>query len=139
VIVYSTEIELDTEGEIQIIDISLPVRNAIKDSKVKNGIVNIFNPGSTGAILTMEYEPHLVKDTKEFIEKLIPKGIGYNHDFQDDNAHSHLRASIFSPELTIPISKGKPILGTWQQVVFVELDTRGRERKIIVTIIGNNK
>ena len=137
--VYSTEIELDTEGEIQIIDITLPVRNAIKDSKIKNGIVNIFNPGSTGAILTMEYEPHLVNDTKNFIEKLIPKGIGYNHDFQDDNAHSHLRASIFSPELTIPISKGKPILGTWQQVVFIEFDTRGRERKIIITVIGDIK
>ncbi|NHJ40149.1 MAG: YjbQ family protein, partial [Asgard group archaeon] len=71
-IVYTTEIELDTEGEIQIIDITLPIRNAIKESKVKNGLVNIFNPGSTGAIITMEFEPHLVNDTKEFIEKLIP-------------------------------------------------------------------
>ena len=137
--VYSTEIVLDTEGEVQIIDITLHVRNAIKDSGIKNGLVNVFNPGSTGSVITMEFEPHLVKDTIDFIEKLVPKGIGYNHDFQDDNAHSHLRASILSPEITIPIIDGAPVLGTWQQVVFLELDTRGRERKIIVTVTGEKK
>jgi secondary thiamine-phosphate synthase enzyme len=135
--VYSTEIVLDTEGEVQIIDITLQVRNAIKDSGIKNGLVNIFTPGSTSSIITMEYEPHLVKDTITFVEKLVPKGIGYNHDFQDDNAHSHLRASMFSPEITVPIIEGKIILGTWQQIVFLELDTRGRERKLVVTIVGD--
>ncbi|NHJ47361.1 MAG: YjbQ family protein [Asgard group archaeon] len=135
--VYSTEVVLDTEGEVQIIDITLQVRNAIKESGIKNGLVNVFNPGSTGSIITMEFEPHLVKDTITFIEKLVPKGIGYNHDFQDDNAHSHLRASMFSPEITIPIIEGKAVLGTWQQIVFLELDTRGRERKLVVTIVGD--
>jgi secondary thiamine-phosphate synthase enzyme len=85
----------------------------------------------------MEFEPHIVKDTISFIEKLVPKGIGYNHDFQDDNAHSHLRASLLSPELTVPIIDGKVVLGTWQQIVFLELDTRGRERKLVISIVGD--
>lgn len=138
-VVYSTEIDLDTEGEIQIFDITLNVRNAIKDSGITKGLVNVFVPGATGAITTLEYEPRLVQDTINLLKKLVPKGIGYQHDYQDDNAHSHLRASLLSPELTIPIIDGTPVLGTWQQVVFLELDTRGRERKLIVTIIGDKK
>ncbi len=138
-VVYSTEIDLDTEGEIQIFDITLNVRNAIKDSGIIKGLVNVFVPGATGAITTLEYEPRLVQDTIELLQKLVPKGIGYQHDYQDDNAHSHLRASILSPELTIPFTDGAPVLGTWQQVVFLELDTRGRERKIIVTVMGEKK
>ena len=138
-VVYSTEIDLDTEGEIQIFDITLNVRNAIKDSGITKGLVNVFVPGATGAITTLEYEPRLVQDTINLLKKLVPKGIGYQHDYQDDNAHSHLRASLLSPELTIPIIDGAPVLGTWQQVVFLELDTRGRERKLIVTIIGDKK
>jgi len=137
--VYSTEIDLDTEGEIQIFDITLNVRNAIKDSGIIKGLVNVFVPGATGAITTLEYEPRLVQDTIKLLQKLVPKGIGYQHDYQDDNAHSHLRASLLSPELTIPIINGAPVLGTWQQVVFLELDTRGRERKIIVTVMGDKK
>ena len=138
-VVYSTEIDLDTEGEIQIFDITLNVRNAIKDSGIIKGLVNVFVPGATGAITTLEYEPRLVQDTINLLKKLVPKGIGYQHDYQDDNAHSHLRASLLSPELTIPIIGGAPVLGTWQQVVFLELDTRGRERKIIVTVMGEKK
>ncbi len=138
-VVYSTEIDLDTEGEIQIFDITLNVRNAIKDSGITKGLVNVFVPGATGAITTLEYEPRLVQDTINLLKKLVPKGIGYQHDYQDDNAHSHLRASLLSPELTIPVIDGAPVLGTWQQVVFLELDTRGRERKLIVTVIGDKK
>ena len=138
-VVYSTEIDLDTEGEIQIFDITLNVRNAIKDSGITKGLVNVFVPGATGAITTLEYEPRLVQDTINLLKKLVPKGIGYQHDYQDDNAHSHLRASLLSPELTIPVIDGAPVLGTWQQVVFLELDTRGRERKLIVTVTGDKK
>ena len=138
-VVYSTEIDLDTEGEIQIFDITLNVRNTIKDSGIIKGLVNVFVPGATGAITTLEYEPRLVQDTKNLLKKLVPKGIGYQHDYQDDNAHSHLRASLLSPELTIPIIGGAPVLGIWQQVVFLELDTRGRERKILVTVMGDKK
>ena len=138
-VVYSTEFELDTEGEFQIFDITLNVRNAIKESGIRNGLVNVFIPGATGAIITMEYEPRLVEDTKNLIEKLVPKGSGYHHDYQDDNAHSHLRASLLSPEVTLPVNNGEPVLGTWQQIVFLEMDTRGRERKILITIVGDKK
>jgi secondary thiamine-phosphate synthase enzyme len=136
-VVYSIEIDLDTEGENQIFDITLNVRNAVKDSGIKQGLVNVFVPGATGAIITLEYEPRLVQDTINLLKKLVPKGIGYQHDFQDDNAHSHLRASLLSPEITLPVVDYAPVVGTWQQVVFIELDTRGRERKIIVTIVGD--
>ncbi len=135
--VYFDEVKFETEEEDQIVDITLMVRNVIKASKIKNGIVNVFVPGATGAITTMEYEPRLVEDTMIMFEKLIPKGIGYKHDYQDDNAHSHLRATIIKPELTMPVRNGEPILGTWQQIVFMEFDTRGRERKLIVTVIGD--
>ena len=134
--VYFEEVKFETDEEIQILDITLMIRNVIKASKIDNGIVNVFVPGATGAITAMEFEPRLIEDTKTMIEKLIPKGIGYKHDFQDDNAHSHLRASIFKPELTVPVRNMEPILGTWQQIVFMEFDTRGRERKLIVTVIG---
>lgn len=135
--VYSAEIDIETDGEIQIFDITLKVRNIVKESGIKVGTVNVFNPGSTGAITTMEFEPRMVEDTINILKKLVPKGVGYQHDYQDDNAHSHLRASILSPEITVPINNSEPILGTWQQIVFLELDTRGRERKIVVTVVGD--
>ena len=135
-VVYSTEIDIETDNELQIVDITLQVRNAVKKAGVKTGLVNVFVPGATGAITTMEFEPRLVEDTIALLKRLIPKDAGYKHDFQDDNAHSHLRASLLSPEITIPINDKKPILGTWQQVVFLELDTRGRERKVIITVTG---
>ena len=111
----------------------------MKESGIRRGLVNIFVPGATGAITTLEFEPRLVEDTKALLERLVPKGIGYKHDFQDDNAHSHLRASLLSPELTLPVTQGSPLLGTWQQIVFLELDTRGRERKILVTVLGDKE
>ena len=134
--VYSAEVNLDTEGEIQIFDITLNVRNVVKESGITSGMVNVFVLGATGAIMTMEYEPRMVEDTINILKKLIPKGVGYQHDHQDDNAHSHLRATLLSPEITIPVIKKQPVLGTWQQIVFIELDTRGRERRIIVTVTG---
>jgi len=134
--VYSAEVNLDTEGEIQIFDITLNVRNVVKESGITSGMVNVFVLGATGAITTMEYEPRMVEDTINILKKLIPKGVGYQHDHQDDNAHSHLRATLLSPEITIPVIKKQPVLGTWQQIVLIELDTRGRERKIIVTVTG---
>ncbi|MCF2144392.1 MAG: secondary thiamine-phosphate synthase enzyme YjbQ [Candidatus Heimdallarchaeota archaeon] len=135
-VVYSTEIGIETDNELQLVDITLHVRNAVKKAAVKTGLVNVFVPGATGAITTMEFEPRLVEDTIALLKRLIPKDVGYKHDFQDDNAHSHLRASLLSPEITIPINNREPILGTWQQVVFIELDTRGRERKVIITVTG---
>ena len=107
---------------------------------MKNGIITLFVIGSTAAITTIEYEPGLQQDFPNMLEKIAPKRIEYQHDntWHDGNGHSHLKASLIGPSLTIPFINGQTSLGTWQQIVFVEMDTRSRERKIVVQIIGNN-
>jgi secondary thiamine-phosphate synthase enzyme len=136
--VYCDEINIETNGETDIIDITSKVQNVIKISKIKNGIACIFVPGSTGTITTIEYEPGLMKDLPRALEKIAPKNIVYDHHetWHDDNGRSHVKASIMGPSSTFPIKNGKLIHGTWQQVVFVELDTRPRNRNINVHIVG---
>jgi secondary thiamine-phosphate synthase enzyme len=129
---------LHTKGENDIIDITDDVSKAVKESKLKNGSVVIFVPGSTGAITTIEYEPGLLKDFPRMLERIVPKDIEYEHHktWHDWNGHSHVRASLLGPSLTIPFINGALTLGTWQQIVFIELDVRKRERKLILQIIG---
>jgi len=128
----SFEFKLETKGEIEIIDITDKIREYINKSGIKNGIALIFTPGSTAAIATIEYEPNLIEDFKNAINKLISKGM-WRHPI---NAHSHLRATLLSQSLSIPIVNGEPALGTWQQVVFIEFDTRPRNRRVIIQILG---
>lgn len=136
--VMHSEIELPRTYETDIIDITNKVETAVNRSKIKEGIVSIFNAGSTGAIITLEFEPGLLKDIPEFLERIIPKSITYHHEqtWHDNNGHSHVRASLMGPSLTVPIHKGKLIHGTWQQIAFLELDDKPRDRHLIVTIIG---
>jgi secondary thiamine-phosphate synthase enzyme len=131
---------LSSKGENDIIDITNNVEKILLESKLKNGIITLFVVGSTVAITTIEYEPGLQQVFPNMLEKIAPKGIEYQHDntWHDGNGHSHLKASLIGPSLTIPFINGQTSLGTWQQIVFVELDTRSRERKIVVQIIGNN-
>ena len=131
---------LSSKGENDIIDITNNVEKILLESKLKNGIITLFVVGSTAAITTIEYEPGLKQDFPNMLEKIAPKGIEYHHDntWHDGNGHSHLKASLIGPSLTIPFINGQTSLGTWQQIVFVEMDTRSRERKIVVQIIGNN-
>jgi len=131
---------LSSKGENDIIDITNNVEKILRESKLKNGIIILFVVGSTAAITTIEYEPGLEQDFPTRLEKIAPKGIEYQHDntWHDGNGHSHLKASLIGPSLTIPFINGQTSLGTWQQIVFVEMDTRSRERKIVVQIIGNN-
>ena len=131
---------LSSKGENDIIDITNNVEKILLESKLKNGIITLFVVGSTAAITTIEYEPGLQQDFPNMLEKIAPKGIEYQHDntWHDGNGHSHLKASLIGPSLTIPFINGQTSLGTWQQIVFVEMDTRSRERKIVVQIIGNN-
>ena len=136
--VYSDQINIKTNGEIDIIDITGEIQNSIDKSKLKDGIICIFVPGSTGTLTTIEYEPGLMKDLPQALEKIAPKDIYYNHHetWHDDNGHSHVRASLMGPSITVPFRNKKLIHGTWQQIVFVELDTRPRNREIIVQIVG---
>lgn len=136
--VYYDEINIRTKGEVDIVDITDDLQNIVNKSKLKNGIVCVFVPGSTGTITTIEYEPGLMKDLPRALQKIAPKGEHYDHHetWHDDNGHSHVRASLMGPSITVPIRNGKVIHGPWQQIVFVELDTRDRDRNIIVQIIG---
>ena len=137
-VVYSAEINISTKGETDIIDITDKINDIIKKSKINNGIICIFVPGSTGSITTIEYEPGLKKDFPKALEKIAPKNIEYLHHntWHDDNGRSHVKASLMGPSLTVPINNGKLIHGTWQQIVFIEFDTRPRQRDIITNLIG---
>ncbi|MEW5761006.1 MAG: secondary thiamine-phosphate synthase enzyme YjbQ [Candidatus Thermoplasmatota archaeon] len=136
--IFFSDIELKTNGEVEVRDITKDVEKKIRESKLSNGIVCIFVPGSTGALTTIEYEPGLLKDLPEALERLFPKGKKYFHDntWHDGNGHSHIRASFIGPSITVPFRNSMLTLGTWQQIVFIELDNRARNRKLIVEIIG---
>ena len=136
--VFYDEINVKTNGEVDIVDITDDIQKIVKKSKLNTGITCVFVPGSTGTITTIEYEPGLMKDLPRALEKIAPKKDYYNHHetWHDDNGHSHVRASLMGPSITLPIKDGKLIHGTWQQIVFVELDTSPRNRNLIVEIIG---
>jgi len=136
--IYQEEVNISTTGENDIINLTELVENIVKKSRIRIGMVNIFIPGSTGAITTMEYEPGLKKDLVEALARIAPREIPYEHHkrWGDDNGRSHVKASIIGPSLTVPIKNNKLYLGTWQQIVFLELDTRPRNRRLIITIFG---
>ncbi len=137
-VVVTKEVHLRTEGEVQIIDITDIVNRALDESEIENGIVTVFVPGSTAAVTTIEYEPGLLNDLPAALERLFPKDIQYEHEkrWHDGNGHSHVRAAFLGPSLTIPFRNKRMMLGTWQQLAFVELDNKPRSRKIILQIIG---
>lgn len=132
------EIMINTKGRGDIIDLTKNVEEIIRKSGVNGGIVNIFCPGSTIGITTMEYEPGLKKDLNILFDKIAPKETYYYHHetWGDDNGSSHILSSILKPFFIFPIINGHIVRGTWQQVVLVELDTRPRNRKIVIQIIG---
>ena len=136
--VVSKTIQLSSKGQDDVIDITTQVSNIVKDSNIENGTVTIFVAGSTAAITTIEYEPGLIKDFPEMLSRIIPKNIEYEHDntWHDGNGHSHVRASLVGPSLTVPIINGKLTLGTWQQIVLLEMDTRPRNRNLILQIMS---
>lgn len=136
---YTAEIRLETKGEPQIVDITRQVEEHVKASRIHNGLVTVFNPGSTGAITTIEYEPGLLQDLPAALERIAPKGATYQHHLRwhDGNGHSHVRAAIIGPSITLPIIDGRLPLGTWQQIVFLELDVRPRSRRLIVQAVGD--
>jgi secondary thiamine-phosphate synthase enzyme len=136
--VITRNIQIKSKSENDIIDITDKVSRIVKESKIENGVVTVFVVGSTAAITTIEYEPGLQQDFPEMLSRLVPKGTEYAHDnaWHDGNGHSHVRASLIGPSLTIPFIAGHLTLGTWQQIVLLEMDIRPRERKIIIQMIG---
>lgn len=131
--VFNENLSLSTKGEITLVDISGMVQNVVDKSGVKNGIAHIFAPHATGVLILTEYEPSLVADIKNTLERLVPKRGDYAHP---SNAHSHLRSTLLSPDKTLPVIDGQLTLGTWQSLVFIETDVYPRQRTIIVQVLG---
>lgn len=137
--VFQSEILLKETHETEIVDITSELERLVVQSGVRKGIVTVFVGGSTGAIITLELEPGLLRDIPDFLERVAPKSLAYFHEqtWHDGNGHSHVRASLLGPSLTIPINQGHVIHGTWQQIAFMELDVKPRKRQLFVTIIGD--
>ncbi len=131
-------IRVSTKGFCDIINITPQLEGVLSKSKIRNGIVNLFVSGSTASISAIEYEPNLIRDMEEALEKIAPKDKTYHHSktWHDDNGFSHVRATLMKPGLSIPFRDKKPLLGTWQQCVLLDFDNRPREREINVTVIG---
>jgi secondary thiamine-phosphate synthase enzyme len=136
--IVTETVQIRSKGENDMIDITKSTSKAIEGSKLKNGIVTIFIAGSTAAVTTIENEPGLRTDFPKMLSRIAPKNIEYEHDktWHDGNGHSHVRASLVGPSITVPFKDGRLLLGTWQQIVVVEMDIRQRERKIILQIMG---
>ena len=136
--VKQEQFTLSTRGHGDMHDLTTRVADIVARSKIRTGIVHVFNVGSTAAVGTIEFEPGLQKDLPAILDQLMPPSRAYGHEqtWHDGNGHSHLQATMLGPALTMPISEGKPVLGTWQQIFHLECDTRGRERNLVVTVLG---
>ena len=136
--VFTKHLELRTEAENDVLDITGEVQRAVEESGLNAGVATVFVPGSTAAITTIEFEPGLAKDFPGMLERIAPRDIDYEHQkaWHDDNGRSHVKASLVGPSLSVPFEGGVLTLGTWQQIVFVELDIRPRRREVIVQVVG---
>ena len=137
--VITKEIRVKTKGNCDIINLTEQVMEALDDTDIKDGAIVLFNVGSTAGITTTEYEPGLVNyDIAAVFEKIAPKNARYEHEetWHDNNGHSHVRATLLGPSLSVPLVGGKLTLGTWQQIILVDFDTRPRTRTVICQIIG---
>jgi secondary thiamine-phosphate synthase enzyme len=137
--VYQEQFSLETRGHGHMIDITDQVGGAIERSKVTAGVAQVFCVGSTAAVGTIEFEPGLERDFPEMLDRLIPPSRDYGHEqaWHDGNGHSHLQATLMGPSLSIPVTDGRPLLGTWQQIMHLECDVRARRRTVNVTVMGN--
>jgi secondary thiamine-phosphate synthase enzyme len=136
--IKTSKLTESTKGFCDIIDITAKTTAQVRDAEIKDGLLTLFVSGSTAGLSTIEYEPGLVQDLKELLEKLIPSDRRYHHDdrWGDNNGFSHLRASLFGPSLQIPIKHSRLVLGTWQQIILLDFDNRPRTREIVVQLIG---
>lgn len=139
--VKHVQIQFQTDTHHKMVDITTRVEEALDQTGMADGAALIFVVGSTGALSTIEYEPGLQRDFPELMQRLIPQDLDYQHNqtWGDGNGHSHLRATLLGPSLTIPVVDGKLVLGTWQQIVFLEFDIRPRNRRLLVQFMGETR
>lgn len=136
--IHGESIRFPSTGFSEIHDLTVEVRRIARDSGVRDGVVNVFSIGSTASVTTIEFEPALVEDMREALEKLWPARMATRHGdtWGDDNGFSHLRASFLGPQTTVPLHEGELVLGTWQQIVLIDHDNRPRERRVFVQVVG---
>ncbi|HEY75957.1 MAG TPA: YjbQ family protein [Thermoflexia bacterium] len=136
--VITRELHLSTRGHTDVVDITGEVAHLVRESGLRAGIVALFCPGSTGGLTTIEYESGVIADLQQVLDETVPPNREYRHHLRwgDDNGHSHIRAALIGPSLTVPFVDGRLTLGTWQQIVFCDFDTRPRSRRLVVQIIG---
>lgn len=139
--IETRHIEFETKGDADVVDITRMVVNAVRSSELTDGIVVVFVPGATGALTTIEYEPGLVADMRRALERVAPEGEEYEHNrrWGDGNGHSHIRASLIGPSLTVPVVNGELALGRWQQMVFIDMDNRPRRRRLLLQVMGETR
>jgi secondary thiamine-phosphate synthase enzyme len=135
---FQETIAIHTRGHGDMQNLTDEVTRIVARAGFKTGIAQVFVVGSTGAVGTIEFEPGLEKDLPQMLDRLMPPSREYSHEqaWHDGNGHSHLQATLLGPSLTIPVSDGKPVLGTWQQIIHLECDVRPRDRSIVVTMMG---
>ncbi len=136
--VQTSTLTLTTRGHTDVHDLTVDLARRLADSGLTSGLLTVFCPSSTSGVTTIEYEPGAVADLRRMFEELVPAGRDYAHNatWEDGNGHSHMRASLLGPSLTIPFVDKRLTLGTWQQVIYVDFDIRPRRRELIVQIIG---
>ena len=136
--IVSKQLSDKTHGNGDTIDLTPGVERAIAESNLAGGVVTLFVVGSTAALTTVEYEDGAVKDLAQAIERMAPRGMEYEHHLRwgDDNGHSHVRAALLGPSLSVPFVGGRLTLGTWLQIILIDFDTRPRQREIVAQIIG---
>ena len=131
--IASKTYNFSTKGEIDFVDLTDKVQEAVSDSGIVNGIVHVFAPHATGVVILTENDPALLDDIREFLQEIAPKNKNYNHP---SNAHSHLRSVLLPPDRTLPVINGRVEFGTWQSLLFVETDVYPRRRTVIVQVLG---
>jgi secondary thiamine-phosphate synthase enzyme len=136
--IVNDALEVATRGDADILDLTPGIQELVARHRLRAGQALIFVPGSTAGLTTIEYEPGLIEDLPAAFERIAPRAARYEHHerWHDGNGHSHVRASLLGPSLTVPIDDGRLMLGAWQQIVLVDFDSRPRDRRIIVQLTG---
>jgi secondary thiamine-phosphate synthase enzyme len=136
--VFQEQLTVSTRRHGDMHDLTEQVAEIVARSRVRTGLVHVFNVGSTAAVGTIEFEPGLRKDLPAALDRLLPpsRDYGHEHAWHDGNGHSHLQATLLGPGLTVPVGEGKLVLGTWQQIFHLECDIRPRQRTVVVTVLG---
>jgi secondary thiamine-phosphate synthase enzyme len=139
---WATErLHVKSKGDDDVLDLTPRLQEAVNRHRLRHGQVLVFVPGSTAGVTTMEFEPGLRHDVPAAFRRLIPREAPYRHEetWHDGNGHSHVRASLLGPSVTVPVEDGKLVLGTWQQVVLIDFDVRPREREVVVQVSGEKQ